>query len=124
MVVEHLFGKQGLIAARRSRIGHAGRVVRGQNGNHSGYVQRAGGIERFEFGMGVRSQHGPGVQQVRKTGQQVVRVERLAGDVPSGAFMRKVLADRGHAACASRVSHQNFSISDCERASRYAALPR
>ena len=118
MVVEHLFGEQGLIAARGSRIGHAGGIFRGEDCYHAGYVQRSGGIERFEFGVGMRGQHGPGVQQVRETGQQVVCVERLAGDVPGGAFMGKGLTDGAHAACASRVCHQNFSISDCERASR------
>src|SRR5262245_54747892 len=76
--------------------------------------QLAGGVHRKHTSMRVRRQYRPRVQQVGKTTDEVVRVQRLAGDVAASALVMQA-----HAA-----SYRNFASRLSVIASRYAAEPR
>ena len=125
LLMKHHFAReQGLVAAIGAAVILARDVVRGQSRVNAGLGERRRGVQLREHGVSVRGQHRPGVQQEREAARQIVRVQRLAGDMSAGAFMRNRLAGNVHAAASVCCSHQNFSSRFCARASRYAAEPR
>ena len=124
VVKHHLAGKDRLIVPYRAGIAFARDIGGGQYRHDAGRGERRGSVQVRQFGMCVRRQHRPGVQQPGKARQQIVGVERLAGDVAASAFVRQRLAGPLHAASACRVWWKNFSSRVCATASRYSALPR
>src|SRR5882724_4814687 len=81
-------------------------------------------VQPGQLGMSMRRQHRPGMQHIGKPTDKIIGIERFAGNMAAGAFMRDGLADDLHATASSRCSHQNFSSKDCASANRYAAEPR
>ena len=76
------------------------------------------GIERDHQCVSVRGQHGPCLERVREAGEQVAGVERFAGDVAAGAFVRNRQPGDLHAAASACCSHQNFASRFWASASR------
>ena len=66
-VEHHLGGEERLVVAVGAGVAFAGDVGRGEDGDDAGLGERRGGVERVHAGVGVRREHGPGVQQVRES---------------------------------------------------------
>ncbi len=119
-VEHHLGGKQRLVVACRSRIPLTTHIVSREHRQHAGFVRCSRHVETHETGVRMGGEHRPGVEEAGKAPEQVVRVERLASDMASGALVRNGPAHQRHA----RPSHQNFSTRLFATASRYSFDPR
>ena len=88
-MVHHLVGKQRLVVAVGAGIAFAGHVGGGEGRDDAGLVERGRGIERRHAAR-ARAAPSPARRAAvaGKRAEQIVGVQRLAGDVPARAFVR------------------------------------
>jgi hypothetical protein len=94
-MIESFVREERFIVAIRAGIGFARGIGRGESCYYAWFFEGTFDIKTGDFGVRVRSQHGPGVQQAGIVRDQVVCVEGFAGDVGAGAFVRRVGARFG-----------------------------
>ena len=87
-------GEQRLVVLLAGVV-EAGHVVGGQHPHHAGHAVGRVGAQRGHPGVRVRGLDRPGVQRAVRAADQVLGVERGAGDVQIGALVGDRLAHRG-----------------------------
>ncbi len=91
-VEAHLVGEERLVALHPAVV-DAGHVGGGEHPHHPRHVVRRLDAQRGDPGVRVGRLDRPGVQAVLGAEDQVVGVERRAGDVLGGALVRDLQAD-------------------------------
>ncbi len=133
MAVEHdLVGEQRLVVLHAGVV-DAGHVGNGQHTDHAGYGERGPGAQRGDPAVGLHDLDRVGVQHVLGPVDQVVRVERGAGDVQVGALVRHRDTDDGPFGAFGQPAHDDAPRVVCANsfgrlwpsiAQRYSALAR
>ncbi len=88
VAVEHDLGREQRLVVLDARVVDAGDVGRGEHPHDTGHRQRRFGAQRRDAGVRVRDLDRVGVQHVLGAVDEVVGVQRRAGDVQGRALVR------------------------------------
>ena len=94
VVVHDLAGEQRLVVFLAGVV-EAGHVVRGQHPHHAGHLVGGLDAQAGDPRVRVRGLDRPGVQRAERAADQVLGVQRVAGDMQVGALVRHRQAHHG-----------------------------
>lgn len=113
VAVEHdLVGEQRFVVLHPGIV-DAGHVGTGQHADHTGHGERGLGAQRGDPAVGLHDLHRVGVQYVLGAMDQVVGVERGAGDVQDCALVRHRDADGRLFGALGQMTHDDTASVVC-----------
>jgi hypothetical protein len=128
--VEHDLGREQGLVVLDPRVVDSRDVLGGERPHNTRYVERRAGVEPGDHCVGMWCLDRPGMQDVAQAPDQVVGVERLAGDVQVGTLVlnrephngiRRTVGQGAHAPTSIRWSAWGFSANSFRRDCRSIA---